>query len=77
MTLVTCPRCGCNSLSVSECTENWGTTDFGPVSIEGGAIIPPGPFDFEPGGILRVLLTCESCRHEWPSRRPVGMVVAP
>ena len=77
MRLATCPRCGGKSLSVSECTENWGTTDFGPVSIQGGAIIPPGPFDFEPGGILRVLLTCESCRHEWPSRRPVGMVVAP
>lgn len=70
--VASCPRCHSTNLSVVEITENAGYTEFGQVRVINGELVPPSLFDFEPGNILSVRLTCGDCDHEWASRRPVS-----
>ena len=66
-----CPKCRGRHLSVIEFTDSVGVTDFHPVRVEDGKLIPGRPFYFEPGDITRVELEC-TCGHRWKSRRAVG-----
>ena len=72
VTYAKCHKCGSTHLSILETHEESGWTDFAQHEVNGGAILPAGPFFFEAGDPVRVEMECGGCGHQWRSRRVVG-----
>lgn len=72
---VKCPKCGNETLTLTEVHEEYGTV--GPrrfVLNEHARIVVDEPFIFEPGNPVRVVLSCErGCGHIWRSRRSIDI----
>ena len=69
-----CPKCRGEFLSLIEIHEEFGKTDPGEILIDGGSLIPPSEFLFSVGDPVLVLIECAECGHEW---RPRRQLVAP